>query len=98
MLNKLGFFLFTFTIGLISLARTQKKPCDKSNRFNKAILFWFVFTRYKMVNAELYKTGKETISQWDMIKKAFSDEAYFVEAFPWLRYDLWEILMVKFKP
>ena len=98
MLNKLGFFLFTFTVGLISIARSQHEPCDKSNRWNKAILFWIVFTRYKMVNALLYKNGVELNSKWDMIKKAFSHEEFFVPIMPWLKYDMWEMLMIKFKP
>lgn len=97
MLNKLGFFLFTFTFGLISLVRAQHAPCDTSNRWNKAILFWLVFTRHLMINALFYKHGQDTLTHAQMLKLAFFEEEAFVKIFPWLKYDMWEMLTIKFQ-
>jgi len=85
---KLLFLLWVFSpVGIYSIVRAQKSPCDTSNRINKLILLWFVFTRYEQIEAK-YRRG----SRWYLIREATFNENSFVVCFPWLKLDLWERL------
>jgi hypothetical protein len=73
--------------------REQKSPADKSNRFWKPILFWLACTRYEQV---VEKTGFK-VSKWEMAKLSLTREDLFTEAFPFLKYDIWVLLVENFK-
>jgi len=97
MLNKIFFFLFIFTFGLFSIIRKQRSPCDVSNRWNKAILFWLVFNHAKRINVLTWNDHGATYSQWHLLELAFAKEEFFVPMMPWLKYDMWERLQNRFK-
>ena len=106
---KILFFLWLFSpVGIWSVARKQQKPCDQSNRLNKVILFWFVFTRYHQVGQLFYDNSGLMVDQWDvksglmvnhweLIKIATFQEGLLAEALPFLKTDLWETLVINFK-
>ncbi|MCP4477827.1 MAG: hypothetical protein GY818_07025 [Planctomycetaceae bacterium] len=88
-MSKLFFFLWLFSPwGLWSIGRDQKQPVDASNRFNKVILMWFVFTRYE----DTIAISGFKISRFKLILLAANNEDYFVHASPWLKLDLWEMV------
>jgi hypothetical protein len=92
------FFLWLFSpVGIWSVARKQQEPCDESNRLNKVILFWFVFTRYQQVNQLFYAKSGLMVGQWELIKIATFQEGLLAEALPFLKTDLWETLVINFK-
>ncbi len=86
-MNKLLCITWIFSpFGLYSIGRKQQAPADESNRINKIILFWFVFTRYDEVN-KLIPMGR-----FKMVWAATTNEALFVPVMPWLKFDMWERL------
>jgi hypothetical protein len=95
---KILFFLWLFSpVGIWSVARKQQKPCDESNRLNKVVLFWFVFTRYEQVRQQFYVKSRLMVSRWELIKIATFQEGLLAEALPFLKTDLWETLVINFK-
>ncbi len=89
--------IFIFTLGLPSIIFPQPRPCDKSNRGNKAILFWLFFTRYKQINALFYRKHKVTYSWGRMFFNVYFRAGIFVDIMPFLKYDMWEMLVIMFK-
>jgi len=88
-MSKLLFLLWVFSpFGIYSIARKQQAPCDESNRFNKVILLWFVFTRYDQVNTKF----KTRMSKFYLVLHATFNERHFIIACPWLKSDMWERL------
>lgn len=86
---KILYLVWVFSpVGLWSIARKQRAPCDTSNRFNKLILLWFAFTRYRDLK---YATGLN-VSQAKMISLATFREEKFSHVFLWLKVDTWEFL------
>jgi len=93
-MGKLIYFIWkTLPFYLWSIVRNQKAPADTSNRLWKPILLWIVCTRYEQV---LELTGWN-ISYSQLIWRATTREDMFVEYMPFLKYDLWELLIVKIK-
>lgn len=90
LIRKILFFIWPKTFGLWSLIRKQKKPADTSNRINHLILYWFVLVSYEKVVALPNFKG---LTYWQLLKKATFHENEFVEDMPWLKLDLWVMLM-----
>ncbi len=73
-----------------AIIRKQHSPADTSNRHWKPILLWICFTRYEQV---LDRTGWK-MTRWQLVKEATFHEEVFVGYFPFLKYDLWELLVI----